>query len=355
MSGVRLTLRIVGALSVAILLIAVAVHVAVTVSPFPAVLLIRHGFDRDAAKASAVLVPYMPDDVASELNVRYDANDPSGYLDVFFPKSAQQTQRSLTTVVWIHGGAWVWGSKNQISSYARILAHLKFTVVSVDYAIAPEQHYPVPIRQVNAALGYLAKNARRLHVDPSRFVLAGDSAGAQIAAQVANLIAVPSYAAAMGIAPAIPRNHLVGVVLYCGLYDLNKLDFAGPSGDLWRTALWAYSGRKDFQTNLAFSTASVIKYATSTFPSAFISAGNADPLAPQAYEFAGVLKREHVRVDSLFFLKGQTPPLGHEYQFDLDTNAGQTALSRSAAFLVSLRRTAAASARPAARRRRRGT
>jgi acetyl esterase len=336
-SGVRLTLRIVGALSLALLLIAVAVHIAVTVSPFPAVLLIRHGFDRDAAKASAVLVPYMPEDVASQLNVQYDASDPSGYLDVFFPKSAQQTRRSLTTVVWIHGGAWVWGDKDQISSYARILAHLKFTVVSVDYAIAPEKHYPVPVRQLNAALGYLAKNARRLHVDPARFVLAGDSAGAQIAAQVANLIAVPSYAAAMGIVPAIPRKDLVGAVLYCGLYDLNKLDFGGQSGDFWRTVLWAYSGGKDFQTNSAFSRASVIKYVTSTFPSVFISAGNADPLAPQSYEFASALEREHVRVDSLFFLKGQTPPLGHEYQFDLDTNAGQTALSQSATFLSALR------------------
>jgi acetyl esterase/lipase len=334
---VRLAFRIIGALSVAILLIAVAVYVAVTVSPFPAVLLIRHGFDRGAAKASAALVPYVPDDIASELNVRYDANDPSGYLDVFFPKSAQHMQKSLTTVVWIHGGAWVWGDKDQISSYAEILAHLKFTVVSVDYAIAPERHYPVPVRQVNAALGYLASNARRLHVDPARFVLAGDSAGAQIAAQVANLIAVPSYAAAMGIVPAIPRKHLVGAVLYCGLYDLNKLDFAGPSGDFWRTVLWAYSGRTNFYTNSAFSTASVTKYATSTFPSTFISTGNADPLAPQSYEFAIALEREHVRVDSLFFVKAQTPPLGHEYQFDVDTNAGQTALRRSAAFLSTLR------------------
>jgi acetyl esterase/lipase len=352
---VRLALGIIGALSVALLLIAGAVYFAVTVSPLPAVLLIRHGFDRGAAKASAALEPYMPDDVASELNVRYDASDPSGYLDVFFPKSAQQTQKSLTTVVWIHGGAWVSGNKDQISSYARIVAHLGFTVVSVDYAIAPEKHYPVPVREVNAALGYLAKNARRLHVDPARFVLAGDSAGAQIAAQVANLIAVPSYAAAMGVAPAIPRKHLLGAVLYCGLYDLNKLDFDGPSGGFWRTVLWAYSGGKDFQTNSAFSTASVIKYATSTFPSAFISTGNADPLAAQSYEFASALKRKHVRVDSLFFLKGQTPPLGHEYQFDLDTNAGQTALTKSATFLVSLRRIAGVALRPKERRRRRAT
>ena len=351
----RLAFRIIGALSVALLLVAVAVYVAVTVSPLPAVLLIRHGFDRGAAKASGALEPYMPDDIASDLNVRYDASDPSGYLDVFFPKPAQQTQKSLTTVVWIHGGAWVSGNKDQISSYARIVAHLGFTVVSVDYAIAPEKHYPVPVREVNAALGYLAKNARRLHVDPARFVLAGDSAGAQIAAQVANLIAVPSYAAAMGVAPAIPRKHLVGAVLYCGLYDLNKLDFDGPSGGFWRTVLWAYSGGKDFQTNSAFSTASVIKYATSTFPSAFISTGNADPLAPQSYEFASALKREHVRVDSLFFLKGQAPPLGHEYQFDLDTNAAQTALRQSAAFLVSLRRIAGVPLRPKERRRRRAT
>ncbi|HEY5151382.1 MAG TPA: alpha/beta hydrolase fold domain-containing protein, partial [Mycobacterium sp.] len=44
--------------------------------------------------------------------------------------------------------------------------------------------YPTPIRQLMAAFGHLRGHAARLHLDPSRIVLVGDSAGAQISAQV---------------------------------------------------------------------------------------------------------------------------------------------------------------------------
>jgi hypothetical protein len=69
---------------------------------------------------------------------------------------------------------------------------------------------------VNAALSYLAENAKRLHVEPSQIVPAGGFGGAQIAAQVANIISVSSYANAMGIVPSIERSQLSGVILHCG-------------------------------------------------------------------------------------------------------------------------------------------
>ena len=76
---------------------------------------------------------------------------------------------------------------------------------------------------MNTALGYLSKNEAALHVDASKLFLAGDSAGAQIAAQLAIVISNSPYAKRMGVTPYINRRQLLGVILHCGVYDLHNL------------------------------------------------------------------------------------------------------------------------------------
>ena len=70
-------------------------------------------------------------------------------------------------------------------------------------------------------------------------------------------------------------------------------------------------------------------YVTNAFPPSFISSGNGDPLAPQAAALARKLEHLGVRVDGL---SEHSPPLPHEYQFNLDTPAGQKALGQMLAF-----------------------
>ena len=309
--------------------------IASQVSPWPSALLIRFTFDRGGNAASAALEKHVPDRITEQLNLQYDRTDSDAFVDVFYPADVDKTDRALLTVIWIHGGGWISGNKDQIANYARILAGRGFTVVGVDYSIAPGSTYPTPLRQVNAALAYLQENAAKLHIDPQRFVLAGDSAGAHIAAQMANIISVPSYAQAVGIAPSIKRTQMAGLVLYCGAYKLGE-EPGIRIGDFSRVLLWAYSGRKDFGSDPSFATASVIDYVTVDFPPVFISAGNADPLQPQSLAFSAALGKLGIRVDSLFFPADYQPPLPHEYQFNLDTEAGQLTLERSLVFLNSL-------------------
>lgn len=76
---------------------------------------------------------------------------------------------------------------------------------------------------------------------------------------------------------------------------------------------------------------------TADFPPAFISAGNADPLLRHSTALAETLASHGVSVDSLFFPSDYAPGLPHEYQFNLDTDAGRLALDRSGAFLASQR------------------
>jgi acetyl esterase len=79
---------------------------------------------------------------------------------------------------------------------------------------------------------------------------------------------------------------------------------------------------------------SVVRNVTAEFPPMFISVGNADPLAPHSRRLAETAAKLGVAVDSLFFPDDYTPPLQHEYQFDLDSEAGKLALERTLKFLA---------------------
>src|SRR6478672_8738734 len=149
-----------------------ALLVTARTTPWPSALLIRAVFDRGAAHASAALEKHVPGDLVEVVDEAYDIASPDGRLDVFRPPRTEP----LPTAVW------------------------------VDYSIAPGSRYPTPVKQVAAALDHLVDHADRLGVDPARIVLAGDSAGAQIAAQVALLVTDPAYAADVGIDVALPPS-----------------------------------------------------------------------------------------------------------------------------------------------------
>jgi acetyl esterase len=327
--------RVLGWLGGIVIAAAAAIFIAFQVSPWPSVWLIRYVFHADGTKTIAALAKHVPDGVSAELNIQYLPDDPDARLDIYYPSGLDGTDRTLPTIVWIHGGAFVYGDKGDVANYLKILASKGYTAVSVGYSIAPGALYPTPVRQTSAALGYLKENGYDLHVDASRIVLAGDSAGAQIAAQVANIISDAAYAEAVGIEPTLERTRLAGALLYCGVFDVTDVSFAGGFGGFLRPVLWAYSGTRDFTADEnAMKTFSVTRSVTANFPPAFISAGNGDPLLPQSAELAARLKGEGVRVETLFFPEDTAPPLPHEYQFNLDRPEGQEALKRSLAFLA---------------------
>lgn len=311
-----------------VIVLAAAAVAAYQFTPWPRALHLRYEYDAASEETSRKLAALVPPGVTAILDQPYDDGVA---LDVFHPPGPAQPR---LTVVWIHGGGWLSGNKRLIANYARILAAKGFTVVGVDYALAPRATYPTPVRQVNAALAYLVKNAARLQVDPSRLVLAGDSAGAQIALQLATLTVQPSYAQLGGIAPALAKDQLAGLLLYCGLYRMEPKDV---DNHVLATEFWSYSGSRDFLNDRSFATAWVMDRLSGDFPPAFISVGSEDDLRPQSIALADGLEKKGVRVERLIFPTGTTPPLYHEYQFDLDRPEARQALDKSVAFLKSLK------------------
>ncbi len=262
--------------------------------------------------------------ITARLNEHYDASDQDAWLDVFYPSELKDEVR-LPTIVWVHGGGFTAGSKDGIASYLKVLAAKNFTVVGVNYSLAPARKYPTPVLQVNTALGYLSKNEAELHIDASKLFLAGDSAGAQIAAQLAIVVSNSPYAKQMGVTPSINRRQLLGVMLYSGGYDLHN-----RSSEL----VSSYIGPKDFTNDPRLKESSVIRNISADFPAMFITAGNADWLAPQARLLVETATKLGISVDSLLFPDDYKPPLPHEYQFNLQTEAGQLALERTTKFIT---------------------
>jgi acetyl esterase/lipase len=300
-------------------------------TPWPRALHLRYGFDEDGDQTAQKLAPYVPSGITAILDQPYDSSNADVALDVYHPEGSQPR----TTVVWIHGGGWLAGSKEQMGNYARILAARGFTVAVVGYSLAPGATYPTQVRQVNTALGYLVRDAGRLGVDPIRLVLAGDSAGPQIALQVATLILRPDYARTMGIQPTVTRDRLAGLLLYCGIYRMEKED---EEISVLATEYWAYSGTRNFLRDPHFATAWVMDRINGDYPPAFISVGNGDHLRPQSIALADALEKNGVRVDRLIFPEDHTPKLPHEYQFEFDRPEARQALDRSVDFLRSLQR-----------------
>lgn len=312
-----------------LILLAAGIFAWFHLSPWPSSMLIRIAFDRDAIAASRKLAVHVPAGILERRDVVYGEQGSHLRFDVFRPAGEAQ----LPVVVWVHGGAWISGNKDYIANYLRILAGKGFATVGVGYDIAPGAKYPTPVRQVNTALAYLTANAKEFGLDMKRVVLAGDSAGAQIAAQVGIVQLDRAYAARLQIVPGIEAGSLRGMLLHCGGYDIGSVDFSGAFGSFLNTVFWSYFGTRDFLTDPRMTEFSVIGNLPGNLPPLFISAGNADPLLPQSRLLAERASSLGADVEALFFAADHVPPLGHEYQFDLDYEAGLLALERGAAFL----------------------
>lgn len=146
-----------------------------------------------------------------------------GRLDLYLPDGAAAGDR-LPIVVYVHGGAWRTGDKgNRIADKVALFTGAGYAFASVNYRLSPDPidtgypagriRFPDHPDDVAEALAWIDRNGSGLGVDPSRMVLIGHSAGAQI---VALLASDPSYVRRWGVKP----RRLLGAIPLDGEYDI---------------------------------------------------------------------------------------------------------------------------------------
>ena len=160
----------------------------------------------------------LPTGITECRNISYGEHGEDSLLDVYYPDG---TTSPLPTIVSIHGGGYVYGSKEIYRRYGMDMARRGFAFVNFNYRLAPKWKFPTPLADTNAVLEWVSRNHQRYHLDPQRIILVGDSAGAQLASQYAAIFTNPEYAALFHL--NLPEIHICALGLNCGIYDAATL------------------------------------------------------------------------------------------------------------------------------------
>ncbi|MCX7817779.1 MAG: alpha/beta hydrolase fold domain-containing protein [Kiritimatiellae bacterium] len=221
---------------------------------------------------------------------------PRQRVDLYLPRRAP---RPLPLIIWIHGGAWLGGSKDAARP-ARGYPERGYAVASIGYRLSSDAIFPAQIEDCKAAVRWLRAHADQYGLDPERFGVWGSSAGGHLAALVGTAADV--------------REFDVGLFTNVSSRVQAVCDFFGPA-DFRRIPLYLASnlpsafGRADApESNLLGGpvpanleraiAASPAVYATPDDPPFLIVHGDRDPVVPydQSEALFEALKQAGVHV-----------------------------------------------------------
>jgi acetyl esterase/lipase len=227
-------------------------------------------------------------------------------LDLWVPKGA----RKAPLVMFVHGGGWTRGSKDNAVSRALpgYMMAQGYAFASIDYRLVPAVTVEQQAADVAAALAYLLKRADEFGIDRSRVVLTGHSAGAHLAALVGT---DEKYLRAAGLSFA----DIDGVMPIDGAgYDVaRQVNEGGPMMAQTYTAVFGKDPARQ-------KTLSPLAHAAAPNAPAFLllHVQRPDGIA-QANALAGELKRAGTKVEI-----GSFPGEGMRGHMEINRRLGQT-------------------------------
>ncbi|KXJ87418.1 alpha/beta hydrolase fold protein [Microdochium bolleyi] len=216
-------------------------------------------------------------------------------ISIFTPKTtAATTNTSRPAIFFIHSGGMICGNRfTFVKDALRWAAATNALLITVEYRQAPEHPFPVPHNDCWAALKWTSQNASSLGFDPARLLVAGQSAGGNLAATMA-------LRAREGKDGAVS---LAGLLIDSGMLDdrmatssMNQYDKTGTWTRGSNITAWnAYLDGSSRNPRLRGSK-TVSQYAAparaidlSGLPSTFICVGSAEGFRDESIEFASRL------------------------------------------------------------------
>lgn len=235
-------------------------------------------------------------------------SNPAQTLDLYLPTPREQ-KKPLPLIVFIHGGAWIEGSKE--NGPCLYLTQQGFAAASINYRLSTEAIYPAQIDDVKKAILFLRKHAAEHGINPDRIGVWGISAGGHLAALIGTI----------GSTNGAAGNDSVQAVLdWCGVSDLasvsaqagskTKLDFDDPQGPVAK-----FLGGLPADKPALAAQASPVNHISKDDPPFLLVHGDIDDVVPfaQSQELYDRLKQAGVPVE-LKVVKGGGHMFGDENQ-----------------------------------------
>jgi acetyl esterase len=193
-------------------------------------------------------------------------------------------------IVYFHGGAWIFGNLDTHDCMCRMLANASgCRVISIDYRLAPEHKFPAGVEDAFAATKWVAAKASDIGVDPTRIVVAGDSAGGNLAAVVCQQAKTEG--------PKIALQVLFCPVVDIGAETQSRLDFA--EGYFLERPLMTWAGGHYLPSGVDLTDPRLSPLRAtdlSGLPPTHIHTAGYDPLRDEAKDYADALERAGVKV-----------------------------------------------------------
>lgn len=203
-------------------------------------------------------------------NVTYlTANNWDAKLDLYLPRAATGP---APTLIYIHGGGWVQGSKE--TSALSFLAYLEmgWAVVNVEYRLARVSLAPAAVEDCRCALRWVIKNAKEYNFDTGKLVVTGASAGGHLALITGML---PASAGLDRQCPGEEDLKVAAIINWFGITDTGDL-LDGPN---MRSYAVGWMGSMPNRDEIA-KRVSPLTYVRPGLPPVLTIHGDADPTVP---------------------------------------------------------------------------
>ncbi len=216
---------------------------------------------------------FSPETVERFDDIVYGTEHPLQVLDVYRPKN--RAEEKLPVIVSIHGGAWVYGTKETYQYYCMSLAERGFAVINFSYRLAPENKFPAALEDVTVVFRWMLEHQETYGFDCEKVFGVGDSAGAHLLSLFIAMGINERYAQQFSFR-APEKFRFRAVALNCGVYELEK----NATDEL--TMLLLKEVLPKGGTEEEMNWINPLPFLTKDFPPSFVMTCNEDFLKEQA-------------------------------------------------------------------------
>lgn len=231
--------------------------------------------------------------IADSRDFKVAVNDGNITVRVYWPEKIKRTL--LPGVLWFHGGGWTIGSMASMDSVCRYICHeAGVVVINVDYRLAPEHKFPIPVEDAYSALCWTAETALELGIDKERLAVSGTSAGGSLTITCCLLAKLRGGPMPRFQIPVYPCLSLLDDHGYASREKFGGGEF-GLSND---EINWLFSNYLDSPEDAFDLRASPALYDDfSNFPEALVITAGMDPLLDDGIDYFKRLERAGVRAE----------------------------------------------------------